>query len=139
MTVQLIKFVWWVKCVVDSVDSRGEERERCVTGIQALVTVPYPVTVSEKMALHARWRLVELLQVLGQRNTLNQPLLINVTLAMRRLSPSIAGPCRTSSAGASPSTFDILPRQATSRVCSGLQADLAETRGRIFQWAGNGR
>ena len=64
-----------MKCVVDSVDSRGEERERCVTGIQALV--PYQVTVSEKMALHARWRLVELLQVLGQRNTLNQPLLIN--------------------------------------------------------------
>ena len=130
MTVQLIKFVWWVKCVVDSVDSRGEERERCVTGIQALVPLP-----SEKMALHARWRLVELLQVLGQRNTLNQTL----TLAMRRLSPSIAGPCRTSSAGASPSTFDILPRQATSRVCSDRQADLAETRGRIFQWAGNGR
>ena len=36
----------------------------------------YPYPVSEKMALHARWRLVELLQVLGQRNTLNQPLLI---------------------------------------------------------------
>ena len=95
----------------------------------------YPYPVSEKMALHARWRLVELLQVLGQRNTLNQTL----TLAMRRLSPSIAGPCRTSSAGASPSTFDILPRQATSRVCSDRQADLAETRGRVFQWAGNGR
>ena len=41
-----------------------EGRNGSVVLLESRHWYPYPVTVSEKMALHARWRLVELLQVL---------------------------------------------------------------------------
>ena len=41
-----------------------EGRNGSVVLLESRHWYPYQVTVSEKMALHARWRLVELLQVL---------------------------------------------------------------------------